>query len=74
MRTVLPFADLAAAYGYSRAADVRRCLTRDGIKFFEGRDGPWTTMDLINAAGGLRTGPAPDPAEPYSPDELVRAA
>lgn len=74
MRTVLAFADLCAAYGYGRAADVRRCLTRDGIRYFEGKDGPWTTMDLINAAGGLRANTAPNPADPYNPDELVKAA
>lgn len=74
MRNVLPFADLAAAYGYSRAADVRRCLTRDGIRYFEGKDGPWTTLDLVNAAGGLRAGTAVSEADPYDPDELVKAA
>lgn len=73
MRTVLAFADLAAAYGYGRAADVRRCLTRDGIRHFEGKDGPWTTIDLVNAAGGLRIGTAQDPTDPYNPDELVKA-
>ena len=74
MRTVLPFADLAAAYGYSRAADVRRCLTRDRIRYFEGKDGPWTTLDLVNAAGGLRAGGAANDLEPYDPDEWVKAA
>ena len=74
MRAVLAFADLCAAYDYSRAADVRRCLTRDGIRYFEGRDGPWTTLDLVNAAGGLRTGTAASEADPYDPEELVKAA
>lgn len=40
--------------GYTRPADVERCLRDQGVKFFWGKDGPWTTLELINAAGGLR--------------------
>lgn len=40
--------------GYTRPADVERCLRDQGVKYFWGKDGPWTTLELINAAGGLR--------------------
>ena len=39
--------------GYERAGDVERCLKKQGIRIFYGRNGPWTTLDLINAAGGI---------------------
>lgn len=50
----LSITDLLELTGYSRAADVERCLRDQGVKFFWGKDGPWTTLELINAAGGLR--------------------
>jgi hypothetical protein len=46
--------DLKALTKYERAADIERCLTKQGIRFFAGKDGPWTTRELINAAGGLK--------------------
>lgn len=51
---VLSAADLRAITGYERDGDVRRCLERQGIRFFWGKDGTWTTLDLVNAAGGLK--------------------
>jgi hypothetical protein len=41
--------------GYKVAGEVlERKLSDQGIRFFYGRNGCiWTTMDLINAAGGL---------------------
>lgn len=47
-------ADLSTMTGYERAADIAKCLKRQGIRYFDGKDGPWTTLELINAAGGLR--------------------
>lgn len=46
--------DLLAMTGYERPGDVERCLREQGVRFFWGKKGPWTTLDLINAAGGLR--------------------
>ena len=40
--------------GYERSGDVERCLRDQGIRLFFGKLGPWTTLDLLNAAGGLR--------------------
>ncbi|MCW8275546.1 hypothetical protein IMF27_07400 [Pseudomonas sp. PCH199] len=55
MENVLVFADLQRITGYQRRSDVERSLAEQGIRFFRGRCGPWTTIDLINYAGGLRT-------------------
>lgn len=48
--------------GYQRPADVARCLREQGVHVFEGRCGPWTTIELINLAGGLDGGERPDEA------------
>ena len=46
--------------GYNRAADIEKWCDRHGIRYFHGRNGPWTTLDALNAALGLRTdGQAP---------------
>ncbi len=50
---VLSCEDLRAITGYQRAADIERCLVDQGVKVFRGRLGPWTTIDLVNQAGGL---------------------
>lgn len=52
--SVLTFEDLKRITGYGRRADVERTLHEQGIRVFRGRTGPWTTVDLINQAGGLR--------------------
>lgn len=51
-RIILPD-DLSHITGYERPGDVERCLRTQGVRYFTGKDGPWTTIDLINAAGGL---------------------
>lgn len=51
---ILTFEDLKRITGYGRRADVERTLQEQGIRVFRGRSGPWTTVDLINQAGGLR--------------------
>lgn len=50
---VLTFADLKRATGYSRQADVERCLKDQRIRFFWGKDGIWTTLRALHAAHGL---------------------
>lgn len=54
MGNVLTTDDLKKITSYERAGDVEQCLKKQGIRFFLGKNGPWTTIDLINAAGGLR--------------------
>lgn len=51
---VLEFDELQRITGYTRRADVEKTLRAQGIKIFVGKKGPWTTIDLVNQAGGLR--------------------
>lgn len=51
---VLTFQDLQHITGYQRRSDVERTLIDQGVRLFRGRTGPWTTLDLINHAGGVR--------------------
>lgn len=50
---VLTFQDLQNITGYQRRSDVERTLLDQGVRLFRGRTGPWTTIDLINHAGGV---------------------
>lgn len=50
---MLTFDDLKRITGYRRRADVERTLQQQGIRLFRGRAGPWTTVDLVNQAGGI---------------------
>lgn len=51
---ILTCDDLMRATGFERVGDMRRALDQAGIRYFFGRGGKvWTTMDLVNAAGGL---------------------
>lgn len=52
---VLTFQDLQRITGYQRRSDVERTLISQGVRIFRGRCGPWTTLALINHAGGIRT-------------------
>lgn len=47
--------ELAQVTGYDQDAALKRALTQAGIVWFPGKNGrPWTTITLINAAGGLK--------------------
>lgn len=49
---ILEAEDLCAITGFKRQSDAARCLRDQGIVVFEGQGGrPWTTLDLVNAAG-----------------------
>ncbi|WP_246745669.1 DUF4224 domain-containing protein [Pseudomonas sp. PNP] len=50
--TVLTFQDLQRLTGYTRRSGVEGALRKQGIRWFWGRSGPWTTIDLVNQAGG----------------------
>lgn len=65
--SLVEYADLQTLTAYRRQADVERCLKQQGIRFFYGRTGVWTTVQLINAAGGLR----PEGEEMLSPDLIA---
>ncbi|MBA1259193.1 hypothetical protein [Pseudomonas oryzihabitans] len=52
---ILTFQDLQSITGYNRRADVERILLDQGVRIFRGRTGPWTTLELINQAGGVKS-------------------
>lgn len=63
---VLVFTDLQRITGYQRRSDVERSLVDQGVRLFRGRTGPWTTLDLINQAAGMK----PAATERYDADIL----
>lgn len=69
---VLSCTDLMAITGYQRPGDVARCLRAQGIHVFHGKAGPWTTLDLVNRAGGLEPAGSNAPApEQLAPDDIL---
>jgi len=50
----LSFQELQKLTGYQRPADVEKCLKKQGVPVLIGKDGPFTTLDLLNQALGLR--------------------
>ena len=53
--SILTTPDLLAITGYERPGDAARCLRREDIRVFEVKDGPWTTLELINARREYRS-------------------
>jgi len=54
-RALITFDDLQALTGYTRPADVERCLKKQGVTVIIGRDGrPATTIEALNQALGVR--------------------
>lgn len=66
--SIVPFDALKAISGYQQTSAVERWASSQGIRIFWGRNGPWTTVELINAAAGLVPGRSGD--SHYSPDIL----
>ncbi|MDS9676821.1 DUF4224 domain-containing protein [Pseudomonas aeruginosa] len=50
--TILTFEDLQQLTGYTKRSGVERALRKQGIRWFWGRYGPWTTIEMVNQAGG----------------------
>ncbi|MDQ7735568.1 hypothetical protein QT231_22945 [Halomonas sp. SpR1] len=67
LQKVIDCDELKAITGYQRAADAARCLRDQGVVVFNGRRGPWTTIDLINKAGGIETVPGKE----LSPSDIL---
>lgn len=61
---LVTFESLKAVTGYERRSDIERSLQSQGIRFFYGRNGLWTTLTLINRAGGAGT----ENSEFYEPE------
>jgi hypothetical protein len=68
--SILTTADLLAITGYDRPGDAARKLRAQGIHVFEGKDGIFTTIELVNAAGGVFPATGPSVPEMYSPDDV----
>ncbi|GAA0721623.1 hypothetical protein [Dokdonella soli] len=64
---VLSTADLLAATSYESVGALRRSLDKQGVPYFLGRDGPWTTIELVNSA---KLKDANSDNERYSPEML----
>lgn len=47
---------LLAVTGYESCGDMKNNLLKQGIVCFDGKDGPWTTLSLINMAGMQKMG------------------
>jgi hypothetical protein len=62
----LSTADLLEVTGFHSPGALRRSLEKQGVPFFEGKDGPWTTIDLLNA---VKLGRETD-RDRYSPEML----
>ena len=57
----LNFKDLQELTGYQRPADVERCLKKQGVPFFIGKDGPFTVDGALQQALGIRQDAKPQP-------------
>jgi hypothetical protein len=67
--SIIECEDLLAITGYEKPGDAARSLRKQGIRVFDGKAGIWTTLELINAAGGIMPAPAKDDA--VSPEEIA---
>jgi hypothetical protein len=48
--------ELRAVTGINRIAALRKHLEREGIAYFNGKEGPWTTPELLELAGKMKLG------------------
>ncbi|WP_447529845.1 hypothetical protein [Vreelandella sp. TE19] len=67
LQSVIDCEAIKAITGYQRPADAARCLREQGVMVFNGRRGPWTTIDLINKAGGIEAAPKQE----LSPSDIL---
>ena len=55
MSALLTCEDLLRVTGYQHVGDLARSLSKQNIRFFYGKGGViWTTVNLVDAAGGLK--------------------
>lgn len=65
---IVDAAELRRLSGRQQAAAVRRWASAQGIRVMDGVDGPWTTLEVINAAMGV--GSAGNDGD-YRPEDLL---
>ena len=56
MNAVLTTENLKEIAGINQAQALRNWLEGQNIRFFESKNGPWTTLSLVDAAKGLVNG------------------
>lgn len=56
VKSILTFRDLRELTGLKSPAAVERQLIKQGVRVLHGAAGPWTTVDAVNAALGLKDG------------------
>tara|TARA_B100000579_G_scaffold407382_1_gene394596 strand:+ start:1273 stop:1443 length:171 start_codon:yes stop_codon:yes gene_type:complete len=49
--------------GQNADGHVANCLRKEGIPFFQGKAGPWTTLELLTIAGKRKLGLSVDDKE-----------
>jgi hypothetical protein len=64
---IVDAATLRRISGKRNASAVRRWASAQGVRVLDGKDGPWTTLDALNAALGV--GSAND--DTYKPDQVL---
>jgi len=64
---VVDAATLRQLSGKHNRSAVRRWASAQGIRVLDGKDGPWTTQEALNAALGV--GSSND--ETYDPDKVL---
>lgn len=69
MSVIVSCEQLREITGYKGTIAIAKCLRKQNIPFFYSKNGPWTTIDLINKAGGLK--PQKSDAETYNPDNII---
>lgn len=45
--------DLKTVIGKKRPGDIEKHLQKEGVRYFSGRHGSWTTEALLNTSKGL---------------------
>ena len=53
---IITCSDLRKLTGQESDGRVAKELRKDGIPFFQGKAGPWTTMELLTIAGKRKLG------------------
>ncbi|QAU25343.1 hypothetical protein EO087_01675 [Dyella sp. M7H15-1] len=64
---MVPAKQLRELSGKSTATAIKRWASQQGIRVLDGAEGPWTTIEALNAALGVKEA-SNDQA--YSPDIL----
>ena len=57
--SIIAFEQLQKITGFEQKAAIKRHLTASGVRFFETPRSLYTTVELMNAAGGLVFNPNP---------------